>query len=79
MPKIKRTREERMIALIGRSLAGARQTQEVSDERLCAEMGCSKNTLAAKIKDSGKLRVEQFLAVAPLIGLEVEIRPVGQK
>lgn len=78
MPTIKRTREERLTALIRRSLAGARKTQEVSDVRLCAEMGCSKNTLNAKIRNPEKMSVAQLIAVAPLIGLEVNIRPIGQ-
>jgi hypothetical protein len=78
MPAIKRTREERLTALIRRSLAGARKTQEVSDVRLCAEMGCGKNTLYHKMQNPEKMSVEQLFAIAPLIGLEIEIRPVGQ-
>ena len=72
-------REDRIVALIGRSLAGARRNREVSDIRLCAEMGCNKNTLSRKSKHPEEMSVEQLFAVAPLIGLEIIIRPKGQK
>lgn len=69
----------RNIDLIGRCLAGARRNREVSDIRLCAEMGCNRNTLLRKSKHPEEMSVEQLFAVAPLIGLEIIIRPKGQK
>lgn len=65
--------------LFGRCLAGARRNREVSDIRLCAEMGCNRNTLSRKSKHPEEMSVEQLFAVAPLIGLEIIIRPKGQK
>jgi hypothetical protein len=71
------SREDRIAALIGRSLAGAQKTREVSTERLCHIMGVSRSTLEARQKRPEKLTVEELLAVAPYIGLEIEIHPKG--
>lgn len=72
MPALKKSREEKMLDLIGRCLRG-----ETNKERLCREMGVCEKTLANKSADPGSLTLEKFLAVAPMIGLEIEIRPKG--
>lgn len=77
MPTVRTSREEKMTALVGRSLAGARRTKEVSTDRLCHLMGVSRSTLEARERRPEKMTVEELLAVAPYIGLEIEIHPKG--
>ena len=77
MPTLKKTREEKMIALVGRSLAGAHKTREVTEDRLCEAMRIGRSTLYHRERQPEKMTVEELLAVAPIIGLEITINPKG--